>query len=74
MQLETQLQVVIDGLKDSINQNYLAIDDPDKGYPFAAGYSRSACYAAAEQLESIITWYNSSDEDDNEPDESTGWN
>lgn len=59
MQLETQLQVVIDGLKDSVNENYLAIDDPDKGYPFAAGYSRSSCITAAEQLESIIKWYQS---------------
>jgi len=59
MQLETQLQVVIDGLRDSVNVNYEAIDDPDKGYPFAAGYSRSACKTAAEQLESIIKWYQS---------------
>lgn len=59
MQLETQLQVVIDGLKDAVNVNYEAIDDPDKGYPFAAGYSRSACNTAAEQLESIIKWYQS---------------
>ena len=59
MQLETQLQVVIDGLRDSVNVNYDAIDDPDKGYPYAAGYSRSACKSAVEQLESIIKWYQS---------------
>ena len=61
MQLETQLQVVIEGLKYAINENYMAIDDPDKGYPYAAGYSRSACKTAAEQLESIIKWYISND-------------
>ena len=59
MQLETQLQVVIDGLIDSVYVNYGAIDDPDKGYPYAAGYSRSACKSAVEQLESIIKWYQS---------------
>ena len=59
MQLETQLQVVIDGLIDSVYVNYDAIDDPDKGYPYAAGYSRSACKSAVEQLESIIKWYQS---------------
>lgn len=74
MQLETQLQVIVEGLKDAVKVNYRAIDDPDKGYPYAAGYSRLSLQNAAEQLESIIEWYNSSDEDDNEPDESTGWN
>ena len=74
MQLKSQLQIVIESLKDAVKVNYQAIDDPDKGYPYAAGYSRLSLQNAALQLESIIEWYNSSDENDNEPDESTGWN
>jgi hypothetical protein len=74
MQLKSQLQTVIESLKDAVKVNYQAIDDPDKGYPYAAGYSRLSLQNAALQLESIIEWYNSSDENDNEPDESTGWN
>ena len=48
MQLETQLQVVVEGLKDAVKVNYRAIDDPDKGYPYAAGYSRLSLQNAAE--------------------------
>jgi len=60
MQLESQLQTVVESLKDAVNVNYQAIDDPDKGYPYASGYSRVALQNAALQLESIIEWYNSS--------------
>ena len=63
MNLDTQIQVVIDNLKYAVNENYSSIDNPDKGYPFAAGYSRSAMVNAVEQLESIMRWYNSTDKE-----------
>lgn len=63
MNLDTQIQVVIDNLKYAVNENYRSIDNPDEGYPYAAGYSRSAMQTAVEQLESIMRWYNSTDKE-----------
>ena len=63
MTLDTQIQIVIDNLKYAVNENYRSIQNPDEGYPFAAGYSRSAMQTAVEQLESIMKWYNSTDKD-----------
>ena len=42
MNLDTQIQVVIDNLKYAVNENYRSIDNPDEGYPYAAGYSATA--------------------------------
>ena len=63
MNLDTQIQVVIDNLKYAVNENYSSIDNPDEGYPYAAGYSVLQCKTAVEQLESIMRWYNSTDKE-----------
>lgn len=63
LSLDTQIQIVIDNLKYAVNENYRSIENPDQGYPFAAGYSRSAMVNAVDQLESIMKWYNSTDKD-----------
>lgn len=41
-QMKEQLNNIVGTLEQAIYANETAIDDPEKGYPYAAGYSRSA--------------------------------
>lgn len=52
------LQRVIDSLNSAVTVNYESIDDEERGYPYAAGYSRSAMKAAVEDLSRILQNYN----------------
>ena len=51
---ESQIEVVIERLKDAVFANYKAIDNPDEGYAYASGYSRSAMQGAIEDLTRVI--------------------
>jgi hypothetical protein len=49
-----QLKKVIESLEKAIKVNQLTQDDPDKGYPYAAGYSCSAMKTAVSDLSMIV--------------------
>ena len=52
--LDDQLVMLIDRLNCAINVSNEAVDDKDKGYPFATGYSRSAMSSVADDLSKIV--------------------
>lgn len=52
--LDDRLILLIDRLNDAINVSYEAVDEKDKGYPFATGYSRSAMMEVADDLSAIV--------------------
>ena len=52
--LDDQLIMLIDRLNTAINVSNEAVDDKDKGYPFATGYSRSAMIGVADDLSKIV--------------------
>jgi hypothetical protein len=52
--IDDHLVVLIDRLNTAINVCYEAIDEKDKGYPFATGYSRSAMMGVADDLGKIV--------------------
>ena len=41
---------IIQQLEEAIEVNYLAPDNPEQGYPYAAGYSRAAMQSVVEVL------------------------
>jgi hypothetical protein len=41
---------IIQRLEEAIEVNYLALDNPDQGYPYAAGYSRAAMQGVVKSL------------------------
>ena len=52
--LDDQLIMLIDRLNTAINVSNEAVDNKDKGYPFATGYSRSAMSGVADDLSAIV--------------------
>ena len=52
--LDDQLIMLIDRLNYAINVSNEAVDDEDKGYAFATGYSRSAMMGVADDLSAIV--------------------
>jgi len=52
--IDEQLIMMIDRLNTAINVCYEAPDKEDQGYPYAAGYSRSAMIDVANQLSQIV--------------------
>lgn len=51
----SDIETIIDGLQDAVNVCYTAPEDPlQKGYPFAAGYSRAAMQTAIENLKTLM--------------------
>ena len=52
--IDDQLILLIDRLNNAINVSNEAVDDKDKGYPYASGYSRSAMIDVADDLSKIV--------------------
>lgn len=52
--IDEQLIMLIDRLNNAINVSNEAVDEKDKGYPFATGYSRSAMSIVADDLSKIV--------------------
>ena len=52
--LDDRLILLIDRLNNAINVSNEAVDEEDKGYPFATGYSRSAMSSVADDLSAIV--------------------
>jgi hypothetical protein len=59
MNIDTQLQTIIENLEDGVKISYEALDDPDQGYPYATGYSRSTMQYAIDNLQLIVNQYRS---------------
>jgi hypothetical protein len=51
------LETVIARLEEAIEVNYLSSDNPERGYPYAAGYSRIAMQDIVEALKPYMTEY-----------------
>ena len=52
--IESKLNRIVNTLNQSIDESVLAIDDPQKGYPYAAGYSRAAMKEVLSEVEEIL--------------------
>lgn len=52
--IESKLNRIVSTLNQSIDESVLAIDDPQKGYPYATGYSRAAMQQVLSEVEEIL--------------------
>jgi len=59
MNIDTQLLTIIDSLQDGVNVSNDVKNDPDKGYPYATGYSRASMENAIYNLKEIVEKYRS---------------
>lgn len=57
MNIDSQLLTVIESLTDAVNVSNESKFDPDKGYPYATGYSRSTMQHAIDVLTTIVEQY-----------------
>ena len=57
MNIDTQLLTIIDGLQDAVNVSNDSKHDPDKGYPYATGYSRASMESAIFDLNQLVEQY-----------------
>jgi len=57
MNIDTQLLTIIDGLQDAVNVSNESKLDPDKGYPYATGYSRASMESAIFDLNQLVEQY-----------------
>ena len=57
MNIDTELQTIIENLEDGVKVSYESLNDPDQGYPYATGYSRSTMRHCIEDLRYIIERY-----------------
>jgi hypothetical protein len=49
-----QLYKIARTCEQAIYENEVALDDPNKGYPYAAGYSRSALKSIVEDVSYLL--------------------
>ena len=49
-----ELNQTLNTLNRAINENESALNDCEKGYPYAAGYSRSAMKSAINDIENLL--------------------
>lgn len=59
MNIDTQLLTIIDSLQDGVDVSNDVKSDPDKGYPYATGYSRASMESAIYDLKQIVENYRS---------------
>ena len=57
MNIDTMLESVIDNLNDSLTVGAEAKEDPERGYPYAYGYSAAGTRIAVEHLQTVIDQY-----------------
>ena len=55
--IKSKLERIIKNCNNAILVNETSVDDPDKGYPYASGYSRSALQSVVDDVESILKNY-----------------
>ena len=54
MNTQDQILTVIEGLNDALKVCADAVQDKERGYPFATGYSRAAMESTVKSLETIM--------------------
>jgi len=59
MNIDSQLLTVIESLKDGVIVSEDSKFDPDRGYPYATGYSRATMESAIVSLQTIVNQYRS---------------
>jgi hypothetical protein len=59
MNIDTQILAIIDSLQDGVNVSNDVKTDPEKGYPYATGYSRASMEYAIYNLKQIVENYRS---------------
>lgn len=59
MNIDTQLLSIIESLQDAIVVSTESKLDPDKGYPYATGYSSASMQYAIDNLQQIVNQYRS---------------
>ena len=52
--IDNQLVMIIDRLNSAVNVCHEAPENEDQGYPYAAGYARSAMSEVADDLSAIV--------------------
>jgi hypothetical protein len=57
MNIDSKLLTIIDNLQDAVDVSNESKLDPDKGYPYATGYSRSAMESVILDLNQIVEQY-----------------
>ena len=57
MNIDTMLESVIDNLNDCLVVGADAKEDPQKGYPYAYGYSTAGIRISVEHLQTVIDQY-----------------
>lgn len=55
--IKSKLDRILNTCNTAIIVNETSADDPDKGYPFASGYSRAALQSVVIDVESILRHY-----------------
>ena len=54
--VELKLNKIVKDLEQAIYESETAINDPEKGYPYAAGYSRSAMKMVLDDIETLKSY------------------
>jgi hypothetical protein len=54
--VQLKLNKIVKDVKQAIYESEMAVDDPEKGYPYAAGYSRSALKGVLDDVEMLQSY------------------
>ena len=54
--VQLKLNKIVKDLEQAIYESETAINDPEKGYPYAAGYSRSALKSVLDDIETLKSY------------------
>lgn len=54
--VQLKLNKIVKDLEQAIYESETAINDPEKGYPYAAGYSRSAMKMVLDDIETLKSY------------------
>ena len=54
--VQLKLNKIVRDLEQAIYESEMAVDDPEKGYPYAAGYARSALKMVLDDVEMLQSY------------------
>ena len=54
--VQLKLNKIVKDLEQAIYESEMAVDHPEKGYPYAAGYSRSALKMVLDNVQLLKTY------------------
>lgn len=57
--VQLKLNKIVRDLEQAIYESEMAVDDPEKGYPYAAGYARSALKMVLDDVEMLQSYLKS---------------